>query len=622
MKYLHVVLPSKRMMDTYFRMIRKYFDIAEHRFLFWDECVNQDRELFEYGNVGEVQGNTLKEKYLSIYHELNAADVIIWHGLIFGTKRILFLYLHKKFLKKSVWIMRGLDLYNWKQEEKNIKSFIKNKINYKCRKTVPYSVSIFPTDEQIYREQFGNKNKVFFAPYPFSEDAFFTMDKLENMQDRKNGKKYVQVAHNAYTFNNHLDILKSLERFHNEDIKLVVPLSYGNDWTNSEENYINTVIDLAGRSFGEKAECLVRMMPSDEYTYLLCNIDIGIYGAKRQNGLGNILRMLYLGNKVYLNPASPVYKFFKEQHIDVYDMEAISKMSYEEFIAPAQNITLAKRWIREYHHPDCVFLKWRDLFEDLREIFGEKRMFARSSQKEIEEKLAILEKKNDAVKKDVVYKKNYICLDRYMRQEKGTVLKDVKDIVVIGNGTTAKEVFHWLNMDNQKRKRWFIQGFISETNTTLKNEIKNNDVIGGKSTILEFKGKADFVLAVDNRTELEMYSNFMSQHGITPVSYASACSDIGNDIVKGEGCLLGPNSKIANSVILGKYVQIYSSVLERGCVVGDYSIIDSDTWVGKNAVIGSNVTIGAKSIIMPNVKIADGSIIPPRSTVTEDFLGE
>lgn len=80
MKFLHIVLPSKRMMDTYFRMIRKNFDIEEHRFVFWDQCVGDDRVLFKYGNVGEVTGKNRFERICSIYQELNKADVIIWHG--------------------------------------------------------------------------------------------------------------------------------------------------------------------------------------------------------------------------------------------------------------------------------------------------------------------------------------------------------------------------------------------------------------------------------------------------------------------------------------------------------------------------------------------------------------
>lgn len=121
------------------------------------------------------------------------------------------------------------------------------------------------------------------------------MDKLENIKERINGKKYIQVAHNAFTFNHHLEILESLEHFRKENIKIIVPLSYGNDWTNVEDGYVDKVIEKAEDIFDSKAECLVRMMPSDKYTNLLCNIDIGIYGATRQNGTRKYFTIIVYG---------------------------------------------------------------------------------------------------------------------------------------------------------------------------------------------------------------------------------------------------------------------------------------------------------------------------------------
>lgn len=66
MKYLHVIPPSKRMMDTYIRMIRKYFNKEEHKFYFIRSCAIGDRELFKYGNMDEMQGANRYQKAMHL----------------------------------------------------------------------------------------------------------------------------------------------------------------------------------------------------------------------------------------------------------------------------------------------------------------------------------------------------------------------------------------------------------------------------------------------------------------------------------------------------------------------------------------------------------------------------
>ena len=69
MLFLHIVPPSKRMMNTYFRMLREHFPLEEHRFLFIDQCKESESELFDYENVGELQGENSKERLKDFFRE-------------------------------------------------------------------------------------------------------------------------------------------------------------------------------------------------------------------------------------------------------------------------------------------------------------------------------------------------------------------------------------------------------------------------------------------------------------------------------------------------------------------------------------------------------------------------
>ena len=72
-------------------------------------------------------------------------------------------------------------------------------------------------------------------------------------------------------------------------------------------------------------------MQQEEYTNYLWSIDIAIFDADRQNALGNMLKLLYMGSKVYLSPDNPLYAFFLSKGIAVFDARTLSEASVEEF---------------------------------------------------------------------------------------------------------------------------------------------------------------------------------------------------------------------------------------------------------------------------------------------------
>jgi hypothetical protein len=70
----------------------------------------------------------------------------------------------------------------------------------------------------------------------------------------------------------------------------------------------------------------------------------------RQQGLGSIISMLYMGAKVFLDKKNPVYRFFKKQDaciftIDEFDNEFSSKLKMSE-IEKNRDI-LRKHWSRD-----------------------------------------------------------------------------------------------------------------------------------------------------------------------------------------------------------------------------------------------------------------------------------
>ncbi|MGP4883030.1 hypothetical protein ACTXQV_67810, partial [Klebsiella pneumoniae] len=67
--------------------------------------------------------------------------------------------------------------------------------------------------------------------------------------------------------------------------------------------------------FGDKFLPVVDYMPIQQYVGILINCGFVIMNHVRQQALGNILIMLYLGAKVFLREENPVYTFLKNHGV-------------------------------------------------------------------------------------------------------------------------------------------------------------------------------------------------------------------------------------------------------------------------------------------------------------------
>ena len=615
MRFLHVSLSSVRMMDTYTRMIRSNFPEEEHRFLYCDEVGGEDRRLLEYGNSKEVMGS-LRQRFRTICEEFDAADYIIWHGLMSGAKRVLIPLLFRKYMRKSVWVIRGIDLYNWRKQERGPKSWAINFVNYHGRKNMPYVCVIFEPDEEVYHQQFGQRAKVFYTPYPLSENAFASMESLRGRAPRANGKVYIQVAHNAYAFNHHLELLDALAQYRDENIRVVLPLSYGNDWYNQKNGYVAEVQKRADGYFGDKAVCLKRLMPAEKYTDALCDIDVSVYGAHRQNALGNIFRSLYVGNKVFLPRDNPVYTCFTASGIELGCTDDIEKMSFEEFVRPLPS-DRAVAWIREHHHPEASVVYWRDMFEALR-CRKEGKTYVPSDEQRQQEIRRRLEKVFPKTEQGGAARRklNYIDFSRYVALPKNTVLADVRSVVIAGAGRLGQSVCCQMLRSNESGMKWDVRGFADEEMACLPEDIDGCDVIGRMEDIR-------LVNALETAAQRGRFLERLPEEKRAALyTYCADTAVIERGAAVEAGCTVMGHSYIHAGSTVGRCCLLHSATVEYGAVLGECCVLLHDSWVGEGAVLGRGVTVGAFARIAPGVTVGDGCTVEPFAVVKEDIAGE
>lgn len=138
----------------------------------------------------------------------------------------------------------------------------------------------------------------------------------------------VQIGNSATESNNHADCIEVLKKFNNEDIKIVLPLSYGS------LNYARFVEKKCKHEFKNKCEFLEKFMPRVKYIKKLNEIDIAIIFTNRTQAFGNCIVLLTLGKKLYLKKCNPLWSSFQKIGVNVFDADSIKNLTFEEFSKP------------------------------------------------------------------------------------------------------------------------------------------------------------------------------------------------------------------------------------------------------------------------------------------------
>ena len=190
------------------------------------------------------------------------------------------------------------------------------------RKPSPIS-SLKKAIESIYallwyvEEEMEMINKRIKLP-PWKFFQFFSFEDIippGSVQTDVHSKK-ILIGNSATIENNHADILPLLTEISDPAYSFSIPLTYG------QFARYKTKIKAAYKiKLGERVTFLETHMALTEYYSFLQLHPTAIFLHYRQQGLGNILFLLYSGTKVYLSRRNVVYDWLKKNEIEVFIFE-------------------------------------------------------------------------------------------------------------------------------------------------------------------------------------------------------------------------------------------------------------------------------------------------------------
>lgn len=198
--------------------------------------------------------------------------------------------------------------YHFSTSEEDRYTFI-----YEALKKVRYFVTYLEEDYQYYSKQYPNHFVFINCPFSTIDQYLAGNDNVEIAEKATN----ILIGNSNSAESNHMDaftILQKHEFF--GKAKIYVPLSYGPDQT-YKEAVLNSGKSLLADSFVP----LMDFIDRTDYVAILASCSTGIFYHYRQQAMGSIIAMLYLGARVYLSTKNPAYSFFVKNAIEIFDFD-------------------------------------------------------------------------------------------------------------------------------------------------------------------------------------------------------------------------------------------------------------------------------------------------------------
>jgi dTDP-N-acetylfucosamine:lipid II N-acetylfucosaminyltransferase len=179
---------------------------------------------------------------------------------------------------------------------------------------IPSCASGIMRDVEYIQNRFGVQYRKVFEYRFLPLELMFSKDHLDA---RSTGDKII-VGNSADPANNHVEAYQRIAQAGVTNA-VVSPLSYGG------VAYREGVMGEGRRLFGDRYEPLVEKLDKDAYYRKLGEVGFAYYNQHMQMGVGNLIGLLWLGVKVFLNSDNPLYREFLDWGLVVYPTSSFSK---------------------------------------------------------------------------------------------------------------------------------------------------------------------------------------------------------------------------------------------------------------------------------------------------------
>lgn len=284
---------------------------------------------------------------------LREADYILLNWV--SSRVVPFLYPYRKKLVLFFW---GADLYSVIRPESLMFKFA-NVVKRKVIGRVPYIMTIIPSDFELLCKTCKISAKWMRGVVWGSKESDMTVNLGLSCNKPRSCLK-ILIGNSATASNRHKDVLDLLSHFANEDIEIILPLSYG------DSCYADNVAIYAESIFGNKVSVLREFISEEEYTLLLDQVDIGVFNHDRQQGLGTTMMLFRAGAKVYLSQDSLMSEDLMNEGYVIYPTESIGVEKFKDFSSYSEKEKKQNKELADFNRNEQQAVEtWNKIFREL-----------------------------------------------------------------------------------------------------------------------------------------------------------------------------------------------------------------------------------------------------------------
>ncbi len=348
------LFPKSQFTEEFIDYINTHFDRNEHIFVLYTNVPFQvNSRVYDYCNVFDYD-------YMTVFllnNLLTKADRIILHNFGIKMRELFLLFMRKSICNKIIWLIWGSDIYCHRVKNKGVRQNLVETMRGCIMRRFPVVASLTDGDYELAKSWYGCRGTNIRLDY-CEEHTTELMKNYSSQFFADDGYIHILVGNSATETNQHEEIFRMLAKYDTSRMRIYSPLSYGN------KEYGNKIIRLGYKLFGDRFNPITEYMTREEYYKFLSQIDIGIFNNNRQQGMGNIVALLYYGKKVYMRSDTTMWSEWRDKKkYSINDVDKIGNESYEDFISyDTINADNNKRLIEVYLDPEERKKEWEWAF--------------------------------------------------------------------------------------------------------------------------------------------------------------------------------------------------------------------------------------------------------------------
>jgi hypothetical protein len=261
---------------------------------------------------------------------LNRAEKIFLHSVVYR-KLMWLLCLQPWLFHKCHLLLWGNELYYHLRKAPGLRGWIHERLLARIIRKSAVLVTFLEGDVQRAREWFGAQGRM-------GECLLYPSNLCKPLprKARPAGAPLtLMIGNSATATNQHEQVFEALAPHWQAGMRIYCPLSYG------DAAYAERIARLGQERFGPDFIALRTFLSLDEYTRILNEVDVVLFGHNRAQAMGNLISLVSMAKKIYLTPGTSQWELFEHLGIQVYDIAHLQDLAHLDPEALERNAAIA-----------------------------------------------------------------------------------------------------------------------------------------------------------------------------------------------------------------------------------------------------------------------------------------